>query len=271
LTPDRFHRSLALFHTVGDNWARVFQIGDSLREARVRRGLSPADVHKAIRIRERYLTALEEERWDMLPGEAYTKGFLRTYADFLGLQGQLYVDEYNGRVARHDDEPTPLVAHPTVERQRRVRGGVLLTFAAVLAVGAAVAGLAAWRLGGSSTPPPPTGQVQPGAASVAAAAPPTATGRQTPAPRAPVKAAVALVSAARGRCWILVRAGGAHGNVLFEGVLEQGQAKRFRVESRLWVRMGRPSVLDIHVAGRLVGGLPASPSNLVLTVNGPAA
>jgi cytoskeletal protein RodZ len=78
----------------------MFEIGPSLREARSRRGLSPADVHKATRIRERYLSALEEERWELLPGDAYAKGFLRTYAEFLGLDGQLYVDEYNARFAR---------------------------------------------------------------------------------------------------------------------------------------------------------------------------
>src|SRR3981189_418799 len=81
--------------------AAMFAIGDSLREARTRRGLSPADVHKSIRIRERYLTALEEERWELLPGEAYTKGFLRTYAEFLGLDGSLYVHAYNKRIAAH--------------------------------------------------------------------------------------------------------------------------------------------------------------------------
>src|SRR3954451_24513519 len=85
--------------------AAMFQIGPSLREARMRRGFSPADVHKAVRIRERYLTALEEERWEMLPGDAYTKGFLRTYAEFLGLDGQLYIDEYNARVAVHEEAP----------------------------------------------------------------------------------------------------------------------------------------------------------------------
>ncbi len=131
----------------------MFQIGDSLREARTRRGLSPADVHKAIRIRERYLTALEEERWDMLPGEAYTKGFLRTYAEFLGLNGNLYIDEYNARIARHDDEPQSLVPHASVENRRVGQRSVLITLASIVVLGAAVAGLAAWQLGGSSTPP----------------------------------------------------------------------------------------------------------------------
>jgi Helix-turn-helix domain/RodZ C-terminal domain len=240
----------------------VFRIGDSLREARTRRGLSPADVHKAIRIRERYLTAIEEERWDMLPGEAYTKGFLRTYAEFLDLHSHLYVDEYNAQV-HHDEEPASLVPHPTVETRRVHQGGVLVTLAAVLVLGAGVAALAAWRLGGSSTPGP--GVQAPPAGGGSVAAPAVATPSATTAPIVSAKPAFASISAARGRCWLLVRTGGPKGAVLYEGVLEQGQAKRFRVGTRLWVRMGRPGALDITVAGRAVTGLPASPANVVLT------
>ena len=81
----------------------MFEIGGSLREARLKRNLTPADVQKAIRIRDRYLQALEEERWEFLPGDAYVKGFLRTYADYLGLDGNLYVEEYNSRFARPDE------------------------------------------------------------------------------------------------------------------------------------------------------------------------
>jgi len=245
----------------------VFQIGDSLREARTRRGLTAAEVHKAIRIRERYLTALEEERWDMLPGEAYTKGFLRTYAEFLGLNGQLYLDEYNARIARHEDEP--LVAHASVDPGRSTQRSVLVALAAILVLGAAVAGLAAWRLGGSSTPPKSAPPAPAGVGSVAAAAsqaPPSAATTTTPPPKArPAAPTFALISAARGRCWLLVRNGGPTGAVVFEGFLDQGQAKRFRVDSKLWVRMGRPNTLDIRVGGRPVAGLPASPANVVLS------
>src|SRR5437899_8495198 len=97
----------------------MFAIGDSLREARNRRGLSAADVQKGIRIRERYLTALEEERWELLPGDAYTKGFLRTYADFLGLDGNLYIDEFNARIAHHDEEPLVPESLAVSHRTRR--------------------------------------------------------------------------------------------------------------------------------------------------------
>ena len=99
----------------------MFAIGDSLHEARIRRGLSAADVQKGIRIRERYLTALEEERWELLPGEAYTKGFLRTYAEFLGLNGNLYIDEYNTRFAHHDEEP--LLVPESLAVSHRTRRG----------------------------------------------------------------------------------------------------------------------------------------------------
>ncbi|HEY2074185.1 MAG TPA: RodZ domain-containing protein, partial [Gaiellaceae bacterium] len=245
-----------------------FQIGDSLREARTRRGFSAADVHKAIRIRERYLTALEEERWDMLPGEAYTKGFLRTYAEHLGLNSQLYIDEYNARIAQHDEEGPPIVPHATAEDRRSLGRGILVALAAIVIVGAAVAGLAAWRL--SSTPSKSAPPQSSGVGSVAAAAPPptvvvTLKAKTTPKPTVSTAPVFTSISATRGRCWLLVRAGGPNGTVLFEGNLEQGQAKRFKVQSRLWVRMGRPDALDVTLAGKPVNGLPASPSNVVLT------
>jgi cytoskeleton protein RodZ len=229
----------------------------------MRRGLSAADVHKAIRIRERYVTALEEERWDMLPGEAYTKGFLRTYAEHLSLNSQLYIDEYNARVARYDEEPT-LVPHPSATTPRHFQRGVLVALVSILVVGAAVAGLAAWRLGGTSKPPP--ARQASGAGGVAAAVPPPhATAGTKPKPAVSAAPTFTRINAARGRSWLLVRAGGPHGGVLYEGILEQGQTMRFELRPRLWVRMGRPSALDITLAGKSVGALPSSPSNLLLT------
>src|SRR6266700_2894886 len=126
----------------------MFEIGGSLREARLKRNLTPADVQKAIRIRDRYLQALEEERWEVLPGDAYVKGFLRTYADYLGLDGNLYVDEYNNRVAQHD-EPV-LVPERFARTSARFGGvGLLRPLVAIGAIIAIVAAVAAWQLSGS--------------------------------------------------------------------------------------------------------------------------
>src|SRR3954447_17486166 len=137
----------------------MFEIGGSLREARLKRNLTPADVQKAIRIRDRYLQALEEERWELLPGDAYVKGFLRTYADYLGLDGNLYVEEYNSRFARPDE---PQLVPERFARTGTPFGGVgflrpLIVVAVIVAI---VAGLAAWQLRGSGdkqgVPPPST-------------------------------------------------------------------------------------------------------------------
>ena len=81
----------------------MFEIGNSLREARVRQQLELGEIELATKIRSRYLRALEEESFDALPAQTYVKGFLRTYADYLGLDGQLYVDEYNSRFGADGD------------------------------------------------------------------------------------------------------------------------------------------------------------------------
>jgi cytoskeletal protein RodZ len=64
----------------------MFRLGSSLRQARVHRGIELAQVATETRIRTRYLQALEEERFELLPGSVYAKGFLRAYADCLGLE-----------------------------------------------------------------------------------------------------------------------------------------------------------------------------------------
>jgi cytoskeleton protein RodZ len=241
----------------------MFQIGSSLREARTRRGLSPADVHKAIRIRERYLTALEEERWDMLPGDAYTKGFLRTYAEFLGLNSQLYIDEFNARVAAHEEEQIV----PDSLQNGRGRASTILfrsAGASILIVGV-IAGLAAWQHSGSDRPHIQDAQAAPGvvhAKPKPAAAPTTAVVKRTAQPT------YTVIRAARDQSWLSVRVGGPNGRELYRGTLEVGQKLEYGLDRKIWVRMGRPLALDIRIGKTLVTGLPQAPANVLLTKSG---
>jgi len=82
----------------------------------MRQKLELSQVERETHIRARYLGALEEERFDVLPRPAYTKGFLRTSAEYLGLEGQRSVDEYNTRFVPIE-EPLPA---PPLRFQRRV-------------------------------------------------------------------------------------------------------------------------------------------------------
>jgi len=77
----------------------VFEIGNSLREARLRQSLDFPRIEEGTKIRGKYIEALEAERFEVLPGDTYVKGFLRSYAEYLGLDGQLYLEEYNSRFA----------------------------------------------------------------------------------------------------------------------------------------------------------------------------
>jgi cytoskeleton protein RodZ len=77
-------------------------IGKHLAEARVARGIELAEVEERLKIRAHYLRAMEEERWDQLPGVAYARGFLRAYGDYLGLDGRALARQYS-----EEHPPTP--------------------------------------------------------------------------------------------------------------------------------------------------------------------
>jgi cytoskeleton protein RodZ len=245
----------------------LFDIGATLREARQRRGLSLDDVQQSLHFRVRYLTALEEEHWDVLPGEAYTKGFLRTYAEFLGLDGSLYIDEFNERVAAQQEQAIV----PESLAPRRARGSLLVrAIFGVFVLAFAVFAAAAMRP--SSAP-----GTHVDVAAAAAATPRPAVQRGMPV--APVvlpasvraKPVTALIRATKARTWLSVRVGGPTGRELFRGFLNRGHELSYPLGCDVWMRIGRPSAVVVSLGRRTVHGLPGTPANLLLTRYGPQA
>jgi cytoskeletal protein RodZ len=100
----------------------VWTLGETLRQARLDKGASLADAARDTRIRRSYLEALETEDLAALPPPVYTRGFLRTYAEYLGLNAQAMVDLYQP-AARHEPTPTlrPAVPHVALPRSIPVR------------------------------------------------------------------------------------------------------------------------------------------------------
>jgi len=121
-------------------------IGDTLSEARTRRGVDLDQVHAATGIRPRYLRAIEQEDWDGLPEEFYARSFIRKYAAFLGVEPEPLVAEYRrqrGTTGRPGDAPTSPFARTTSRRaealrRRRARQGVYAWLGGALAVVAVV-------------------------------------------------------------------------------------------------------------------------------------
>lgn len=94
-------------------------IGETLREARMRQRLDIADVEDRTKIRAKYLRALENEEFGMLPGPTFVKTFLRTYAEMLGLDPHVLVEEYRAGFEREDEMEQPLGPPAVAGRDRR--------------------------------------------------------------------------------------------------------------------------------------------------------
>src|ERR687895_1103505 len=96
------------------------EIGETLREARMRRRIDMAEVESATKIRAKYLRALESEEWELLPGPTFVKTFLRTYAEYLELDARLLVEEYKQRYEQPSTQDlTPFTAG--LGRHKRLR------------------------------------------------------------------------------------------------------------------------------------------------------
>ncbi len=94
-------------------------IGEVLKRARTRQRVDIQTVEEQTKIRTKYLRALENEEWEVLPGHPYAKGFLRTYAQFLGLDPDALVDEYRRTVESSLGANAPVqFAEPVLERRR---------------------------------------------------------------------------------------------------------------------------------------------------------
>jgi hypothetical protein len=231
----------------------VFEIGSSLREARLRQSLDFPEVEQATKIRAKYLRALEDEEFELLPAQTYVKGFLHSYAEYLGLDGQLYVDEFNSRYVVDGDVPArPRRSQPPPSRPRVESRVVVLTLLGIALVTALV--IVAWTRGSAGT------QEIPG----------LATGTKPSTPSRPASGQKSLprallsVTAVRGPCLLLVHRGSVTGPILFQGTLDRGERERFSAR-RLWITLDRPEnvriVLNHHVRRIPLGG----PQTLVAT------
>ena len=208
----------------------MFELGNSLREARSRQGLGYPQVELATKIRAKYIRALEEEQFDILPAETYVKGFLQAYAGFLGLDGQLYVDEYESRFASGEHDGVPAERRAKTRQRRREltfqRRAVVLALVGMTALVALV--IAAWRFGGTS---PSSPSVLP------AATKPAGLGFSGPG------------------TYVEVRRRSASGSILYAGTLRAGETNLV-LGDRFWILLRHRSDFRLTLNGKPVS-LPA--------------
>ena len=201
-------------------------IGTTLREARMRARIDISEIETETKIRAKYLRALENEEWDLLPGPTYVKSFLRTYADSLGLDGKLLIEEYKLRHERLSDvELQPIAPPGQRDRRRPPRAIVSRGWIVVVAVIGLVAALYFLGRGGgddggnnaASTTTPPAQQTQ--SSSSGKAATPPAKKKEKPQPKH-----AKLTVVATGQVYACLKAAGDR--TLVDGVVLTGGARQ---------------------------------------------
>jgi transcriptional regulator with XRE-family HTH domain len=228
-------------------------IGETLREARMRQRLDIADVEDRTKIRAKYLRALENEEFGMLPGPTFVKTFLRTYAEMLGLDPHVLVEEYRAGFERDDEIEQPFGPPAVAGRDRRhgPRMGpgslVLLVLVAIVAVLVAI-GLASDDDGGADQ----------------ASAPETRTTETTKAkaePKPPPPRRVKLRVTPATPTYVCVDHGPGT-PVVFENIIDSPQTFRGK---RLRVNLGKRDV-QLRMNGKAVPVTPGpDPVGFVFT------
>jgi transcriptional regulator with XRE-family HTH domain len=255
----------------------VPQIGDILREARIRKGLSIKDVSDVTKIRTRYLEALEQDDYELMPGTTFVKAYLRNYATFLRLDADALVEEYrygreprteelgvyrNNNTAEQQRPPASLSVRRMRKGHRDRRGYAIVGVLAVVVIvllavlytgrGQPAATLDPESVGGSLTTTTSTslGGVtgSDGGTTVT-----TGEGGESTTTTAGVVATgqnVTLVlTVTEGGCFLVVREDSEGGAERYTGTLSAGEEQTFSGSKRYWLHVGAPNVLVLTVNG----------------------
>jgi hypothetical protein len=266
----------------------MFEIGNTLREARLRRGLDLLECEAETKIRAKYLRAMEEENFDLMPSPTYVRGFLRAYAEFLDLDGQLVLDEYESRFETYDTSeehgapperpssgsprgssrsrrppPGPRRIKPPRRRRRTEVQLLWLAIGGVMAVA-----LLVWLgVGETSTPTP----VAPTTPSTTPAPAPLIGEPDTSAVEKPVRTkpiSIVLTGIGDNGCWVQVRGRDGKGPLAYEGTIGPGETQIFKVREGIWVRAANPAGLAVTVAGKAVDLGSTDTGNFLITPTG---
>lgn len=230
----------------------MFEIGTTLREARVRRNLTLQQVEEDTKIRVKYVQAMENEDWDLMPGVTYVKGFLRTYSTYLGLDPEVIVGEFRSRgMVPSQEYQEPFSGSSVIGKPRSHRGRNTIVIVAVLCLAALAAIYVVGLLNGDKGAEQPT---EPGALGLTS---PSPSASKTPTPDA-TKAVMPAwqknlvkLEAKGGDCWMEVRRDGSTGTVLYSGTLKDGDKKKWKGKV-IWMNLGAPANMRLNVQGKHV-------------------
>lgn len=252
-------------------------VGEVLRAERERRQLTIHDIEEATSIRALYIESIEEGNYDKLPGDVYTKGFIKNYATFLNLDAESLTKQFveertpepiaeevtadnkgniNDKIEKSADIPNEKIDPPKLRRRRNNSdsGGISSGLIVAVVLIAAIAG-GAWYFFTNTDgeiadgdnkpkieqPAPGNENQQPGQT-------------QTPGAvaAAPNQSGVNIQAKFNGDCWTEVT---VDGMVVFEDVVGAGQTLSWSGKDNVIVRVGNAGAVELTENGKPVGQL----------------
>ena len=255
------------------------KIGPVLEKARKERGLTLDEAEHATKIRKRYLAGLEREDYGVLPDAVYARGFLKTYANYLGLDGEELAQELRdrrrsrrergvtyGTPPKTSDFDRPLVNPGELGRKekRRISGSTILSLLVALLLLAAIVGSLYYvGLGAQSagqedpqTPqPPPQSQEQADNNPQPDGEAPAAGGADDAAAQPQPESLTVVVSVEDDPSWLSIV---ADGRLAYEQIAEPGYSQTFEAERALSIKTGNAGAVGVEVNGQDLGKLGES-------------
>lgn len=239
-------------------------IGEILRTTRREQGSTLADAANQTRIRESYLTALEDEEFSALGGDVYVKGFLRSYAKYLGMDPEPLVATYRRECEGATEQVPVSLAPVTPVGRERPPGIVVVVGVAVLLLAVlGIIGLTSNRqdadgeLGAAVAPAPVTPATEPAAEETEA--------EPEPEPE-PIEGVEVEVEVTGAVSWMRVE---VDGEIVHEGEEGSGFSETFTGDEEVFVRLGDPAAVRLVVNGDDQGeiGDAGVPVNLTFTAD----
>jgi cytoskeleton protein RodZ len=255
--------------------------GERLRREREMRGVSLEEIAERTKIGTRLLKALEDEQFELLPGGIFNKGFVRAYANYLGMDEEQAVAEYL-QAAGQAEPDVQLIAQQSDRSDIRYREPVPVGnrgfpfLPVLLLVLVAVAGFGGWKLYqqhmaeqdaaraeqqpsvSTAENPPPVAEVpqnsHPDSSTATMGSQAPSSGAQssvgTAESKSPVEASgFDVVVRTKGRAWVSLK---ADGKILVRGILDADQSRTLHANQEIVIWTGNAGMTDVSFQGKAV-------------------
>lgn len=253
------------------------EIGEILKEARMDKGITLYDVYEITRITPKYLEAIEEGQWDKLPGPAYTRGYIRSYADVVEVDSDYLIELFEGGPKQSTVETSRKVRRKENRRSRRLLGRISRSDSkkgwTVLLVGVILLALfirfsPTWTPSSPNKPQPedPTVNLPPADLEPEPEPEPEEIDEPEPEPEEPVtelslleektnssiyeivtdKAKFTATITTGGPCWVRIV---TDDDKTWEKTMQEGDTHTVEASDKITIRMGLPQNANIEVEG----------------------